>query len=698
MGYSCPEMSPTRRNLLVCFVLVAITLVVYGQVWRFGLVDLDDDAYISHNPYVQLGVTSDSVRWAFGAIYEGNWHPMVWLSYFPDTEIARIAAAYGVGLGPGNAGVYHLSNLFEHIASTLMLFFIMLKLLGSPWRSAFVAAIFAIHPLHVESVAWATERKDTLSALFWMLTTLAYLNYVRGPGPGKYALLITSFAMGLMSKSMLVTLPIVLLLMDYWPLRRIKPTGDRGKTRRIYPLVREKIPLFALSTAAAIVAFIAQRSAAYVAPEEAFPIGVRLANAFVSCIRYIWLTILPRNLSPCYLHPGRSLPVWIVLASGLILTCVTVAAIRFARRIPYLTVGWFWFLITLLPVIGLVQVGAQSMADRYTYIPMIGLLVIAVCGVPDMLSRVSIPRYGLAAISCAAIVPLMLTAHRQVGYWSDSVGLYRRIIRVSPQSHTGYSGLGAALAAQGKTSAARRCLRRAIELDPTDIPARINLGISLAIAGKLDQAGDCYRQALDLDPNEPRANYNLGNVLVMQGKLAKAAGYYRRAIASRPSFVEAHVAFANASAIMGRPRDAIEHYREAIRLNPNDAGVYFHLAGAYEDQGRIRDAIDYYRETLRLAPKRWDAANNLAWILATNTELANPGEAVKVAENACRGLKNPPPALLDTLAAAYAACGRYAEATDTEQRALAIAVEAKQTVVAKDIRSRLKLYQAHRRS
>lgn len=692
------DMSPTRRNLLICLTLVVIALAVYGQVWKFGLVDLDDDAYIAHNPYVQLGLRSDSIRWAFTAIYEGNWHPMVWLSYLPDTEIARGLAARGIKLGPGNVGVYHLSNVAQHVASTLLLFFILLRMTGSPWRSAFVAAVFAAHPLHVESVAWVTERKDTLSALFWMLTILAYLNYVRNPSVGRFALVAISFAVGLMSKSMLVTLPLILLVIDYWPARRYELSTDgRSLVRSAWPLVREKMPLFALSAACGVVSFIAQGRAANIAPDEVFPAGVRVANALVSYVRYIWLTILPHDLSVCYVHPGRSLPIWAVVLSAVFVIGMTVLAVRFAQRVPYLTLGWLWFVITLLPVIGIVQIGSQALADRYAYIPMVGLLLIAAWGLPELLARIAGARHGLALAGCAAVVLLTLAAHKQVGYWRDSESLYREVVRVNPRSHIGYSGLGTALSAKGRQDEARKCLLRAIEIDPTDVAARINIGISLAVQGKLDQAVSYYQQAIDMVPGEPRANYNLGNIFVMQSKLRQAAECFRQAVASRPSFVEAHISLANVAVLLNRPDEAITHYTTAIRLKPGDANTHFHLAGVLEDRGRFPEAIDQYREAVRLDPKRWDAANNLAMILATRTDpkCSDPLEAVRLAETACRQVNNTQPALLDTLAVAYAAAGRYDSAAAAGERALGLATSAKQTRMAEDIRARLRIYRNH---
>lgn len=676
----------TRRDLFVCLILVVLVVSVYGQVSRFGLVDLDDDSYVTHNPYVLLGFRPDTVRWAFTAVYEGNWMPMVWLSYMADTGIARGLAAHGISLGPGGFGVFHLSNVAQHLLSSILLFFIFLRMTGSRWRSALVATIFAIHPLHVESVAWVAERKDTLSALFWMLTMLAYLNYVRRPGLGRYVLVAVSLALGLMAKSMLVTLPAILLLMDFWPLGRL------ASARNVWPLLREKLPLFALSAGSALMAFHAQGSAAYIAPDAVFPTSVRLANAFVSYAKYVGLTILPQGLSVCYVHPGRTLALWAVALAAVFVLGATFLAIRYARRVPYVAVGWLWFVITLLPVIGLVQIGDQALADRYAYIPMIGLSLIAAWELPTLArSRL---RLALASGACAAVILLAWAAHAQAGYWRDSLTLYRRVVSVNPRSRVGYAGLGTALAAKGRQREAIDCFRRAIAMHPKDVTCRVNLGISLASQGKLDEAVVCFGQALEMNVGDPRANYNLGNIFVMQNKLKEAAERYEQAVASQPSFVEAHVSLANVSALLGRTDDAIAHYTEAVRLNPADPNTRFHLAGALEERKDIAEAIIQYREALRLAPTHWEAANNLAWLLATQTDprCFDPREAVRVAEACCRQSDAPHAPLLDTLAVAYAADGRYDKAAEAARRALRLAESTKQTQMANDVRAKLRLY------
>jgi protein O-mannosyl-transferase len=682
--------SSLRFNLLVCLTLTVLASIVYWQVAGFDLVGLDDDSYISQNPYVLLGFRNDTVRWAFSAVYQGIWHPMIWLSYMADTEIARSLAMRHIQVGPGNSGVYHLTNAVQHLLSAILLFFIFLRMTGSRWRSAFVAAIFAVHPLNVESVAWVAERKNTLSTLLCMLTMLAYLNYVRRPGWGRYALMIALFVLGLMAKAVLVTLPVMLLFIDYWPLRRFEKSSA-------WLLLREKLPMFGLAAASGVMAFIAQRMGGLVAPDDAFPFGVRIANAFVSFVKYIWLMIVPRNLSVCYVHPGRTIPAWLVLLCAAMVVGITVFAIQRRSRTPYLFVGWMWYLATILPVIGIVQVADQGLADRYIYIPMIGLLIIAAWGLPDLLSRFAPLRLAppLTAAACVVLLLLTMTAHKQVSYWRDGETMYRQVIKVNPTSRTGYSGLGSALAAKGQHEEAQACLHKAIEIDPRDVPSRINMGIDLAVQGRLDEASYYLRQAMEMWPGDPRANYNLARILVMRGKLKEAEAYYSQAVESQPSFVEAQIDLANTLLLLGKPVEAVAHYSEAIRLRPNRASTHILLAGALEELGQLKDAIGHYREAIRLDPRRWDAANNLAWILATQSDprYSDPREAIRLAETTCRQVKNRNPQLLDTLAVAYAADGRYEDAAATARRALGLAESAKQARMVREIRAKLQRYE-----
>lgn len=683
--------SSLRFALVVCLILAALVTAVYWQVREFELVGLDDDSYIPQNAYVLLGLRHDTIRWAFSAVYQGIWHPMIWLSYMSDTEIARWLAQHGIRLGPGGVGVYHVTNAVQHLLSSIILFLIFLRITGSRWRSAFVATVFAVHPLNVESVAWVAERKNTLSTLLCLVTMLAYLNYVRRPGLARYGLTILLLALGLMAKAVLVTVPIMLLLIDYWPLKRFD-------VKTPWSLVREKLPMFAMAAASGVMAFIAQRMGGLVAPDEVFPLGVRVANAFVSILKYVWLMVVPRNLSVCYVHPGRSIPEWLVVLCAFTVVAITWAVIRYRAKIPYLFVGWTWYLATILPVIGIVQVADQGLADRYIYIPMVGLLIVAAWGSTGVLRRLPLVRSApaFAAACCIVVLAFAATARTQTSYWRDSVKMYRQVIAVNPTSRTGYSGLGSALMMRGSHTEARSCLRKAIEIDHRDVTSRINLGISFAMQRKLDEAAYYLHEALDMRPEEPKGNYNLARILVMQGRTKEAAGYYARAVESQPAFVEAQLEFGNVLFLLGKTGHAIERYRTAIRLRPNWASAHVLLAGAMESRKQLDGAISHYRAALRLDPKRWDAANNLAWILATQSHpsYSNPREAIRLAETTCRIARQGNPQLLDTLAVAYAANGRYDKAAETARKALRLAETAKQESMTRQLRARLRDYEA----
>ena len=419
----------SRRQVgVICVALVLLTLVVFWQTLDFSFVDLDDRAFVGSNPYVQQGLNWGSIRWALTSATSGNWQPAVWLSYMLDYQVN--------GLDPQ---VFHLTNVALHVANTLLLFGILLSLTGLPWRSAFVAALFAIHPLHVESVAWVAERKDVLSTLFWLLTIWAYVRYVRGQNTARYIVVIAVFALGLMAKPMLVSLPIVLLLMDFWPLRRMA-----GKVR-LRNLIIEKLPMLVLAAFSCGLTMWAQATGGAVQSLNDYPVGVRLANAGVAYVGYLAKMVWPRGLAVFYPHPGNTLPTWQVAGSYALLTALTALALLWARRRPYLLVGWLWYVISLIPVIGIVQVGAQAMADRYTYVPLIGIFIAVAWLVADLVGaprRVGLvaaaARTGLAVVAVSIIAALAVAAHSQVGHWRDTKTLFRhalRVIEIDPKEY-----------------------------------------------------------------------------------------------------------------------------------------------------------------------------------------------------------------------------------------------------------------------
>src|SRR5512139_1612417 len=401
------------RSLIICLVLVVITAGVYLQAGDHEFINYDDPLYVTNNPQVKAGLTGKNILWAFSTTRASNWHPLTWLSHMLDVQL--------FGLNPRG---HHLMNVFIHCVNTVLLFLLLTKMTATPWQSLFVAALFALHPLHVESVAWVAERKDVLSGFFWLLTLLLYVRYVNSPGTVRYLLVVASFAAGLMSKPMLVSLPLVMLLLDYWPLKRL------GTQASPVSLLKEKLPFFLLSLLSALVTMHAQKAGGALKSMDVVPLAMRVENSLVSYATYIVKTVWPQDLALFYPFP-LSLALWQVLASCLLLIAVSAGVVLLRKRHPYLLTGWLWFLITLVPVIGLVQVGGQAMADRYTYIPHIGLFVMAAWAVPELLKGMRRRRVVLAGAACVILAILTVVTWRQLGYWRDNITLYERTLSVT---------------------------------------------------------------------------------------------------------------------------------------------------------------------------------------------------------------------------------------------------------------------------
>jgi tetratricopeptide (TPR) repeat protein len=459
-------MTPRLRTILFCFLLILVSSAVFAGVRTHQFV-FDDLGFISRNALVKDGLTGNGFVWAFTTRLMGIWHPVTWLSHMLDCQLFGVAPA-----GP------HLMNLFFHIANTLLLFLLLLYCTRAEWPSFIVAALFAIHPLHVESVAWVAERKDVLSAFFWLLTMWAYVGYVRSPGWRRYALVLISFCLGLMAKPMLVTLPLVLLLWDYWPLGRWAPQGaaapDTGQPAGNFPypritlkrLVWEKTPLFVLVVLFSLVTIYAQQAGAMVVSLADIPLGARISNALVAYVSYLGKTVFPFHLAVLYPHPGNAIPGWKVLGSALGLALLSWMIIRRARRYPYLLVGWLWFLGTLVPVIGLVQVGMQAMADRYTYIPLIGIFIMAAWGMADLLASWRCPKFLLPLVAGVMIAVYGTVAWFQVGYWRDAVTLFQHTLSVTPNNPMIEGALAEALYYRGEKDQALVHFQEFIILNP----------------------------------------------------------------------------------------------------------------------------------------------------------------------------------------------------------------------------------------
>ena len=561
-----------RRNLIVCLVLAAATLALFWQVRDHDFIDLDDDLYVSANGYVRGGLSRESLLWAFTTFAGANWHPLTWLSHMADGEM------FGL-----NAGRHHLTSALIHTPNSLLLFLVLLRMTRALWRSALVAALFALHPLHLESVAWIAERKDVLSTCFWMLTLASYLAYVKRPGYPLYLLTLVTFACGLMAKPMLVTLPCVLLLLDYWPLGRLElgqssaaPTGyhqrqatGAGRRNTAAALLVEKIPFFLLSAASSVITVLAQRRGGAIQSVELFSLPSRIANALVSYVRYIGKMIWPEHLAIYYPHPGDTLPLWQPAAAALVLATISVLALRAARRHPYLIVGWLWYLGTLVPVIGLVQIGGQAMADRYTYVPLVGLFLMIAWGGAELAARRSFLRKPLAVLAVLIVTALGLRSWWQLQFWRDSITLFEHTLQATSGNSLIHNNLGIALARQGRVEEAVAHYREALTIDPVNLNSHINLGVALVDLGRLEEAVDRYSQALELRPDHPGVHNNLGNALALLGKLDEAAAEFNQALKLRPDYYEAHNNLGVVLAQQGRLSEASSYFMEALRINPS---------------------------------------------------------------------------------------------------------------------------------
>jgi len=511
-----------QRENLAAVALVVMTLVVFGPVIGFDYVTIDDDSYVTGNPHVRDGLSGDSVLWAFSTFYFSNWHPLTWLSHMADCQL------FGVKPGP-----HHFVNLLFHTINVLLLFWMLKGMTGALWRSAFVAALFALHPLHIESVAWISERKDLLSGLFWMLTLMAYTEYVRKPGWTRYAAVVALFAAGLMAKPMIVTLPCVLLLLDFWPLNRVR-NEDSSFGRTFWVLVREKFPLFVLSAVSSVITILAQRSGEAVASTDLMTFGIRFENAVVSYAKYIGKTFYPTNLAIPYVHPGATLT--LVQAGGAVLLLVVViaAVIVLARRSPYLLVGWLWFIGMLVPVIGIVQVGSQGMADRYTYLPLIGLFIMVAWGV-EQASRNSRALRGVVTVAAlVCLVVLAVCCRAQLHYWRNGITLFEHSLRVDDKNPPAHNNLGVALMAEGEHGRAAEHFKRALELSPGNVDALNNRGGAMIALGRYAEAAEVLTQVLESTPDDASAHSNLGVALYFQGKFEEAAKQLKRALELDP--------------------------------------------------------------------------------------------------------------------------------------------------------------------
>ncbi len=610
-----------RKEIIICLFLVAASLIVYGQVITHEFINYDDGVYITENPHVKDGFTLESIKWAFTTGHATNWHPVTWLSHMLDIEI--------YGLNPMG---HHWTNLQIHIVNSILLFLVFKIMTGAIWKSAFVAAIFALHPLHVESVAWVAERKDVLSAFFWILGMWAYVHYVKQPDKKRYFLLILLFVLGLMSKPMLVTLPFVLLLLDFWPLSRFRSTTKKDYNfsyKRLAGLIWEKLPLFALSAISCIITFFVQKHGEAVVSLEAFPLTFRIANSLISYITYIEKTIWPQNLAllypyPTILSPGR------VIVSGSLLLCISALVFRTINRFPYLAAGWLWYLGTLVPVIGLVQVGSQSMADRYTYIPLIGIFIIATWGIADISARWQNRKILLSLSSASVLAAIIISAWFQTHYWQNSITIFTHTLNITNHNSV----------------------------------AHYELGLAFEHTGKLNKAVLHYNEALKINPDYAQAHNNLGTVLARQENMEAAIYHYDQALQIDPDYSKACYNLAKAYLTLNKIETAIYYLQEALRIDPDMTIALFNLSWIYAT--------------------------------SENEKTRNGIKAVELAEKLCKLTKYKQPLGLDALSAAYAEAGKYDDAVFTAGKALELVLLYGPEELVSGINKRLSLYKSGR--
>ena len=591
-------------KIAICIFLAVSTFAVYSQVQDHEFINYDDDKYVTNNEYVKAGFTRDSVGWALTTSYNSNWHPMTWLSHMLDAQL----------FGPNSKG-HHLTNLLFHIANVLLLFLVLLRMTGALWQSGFVAALFALHPLNVESVAWVAERKNVLSTFFWLLTMWAYIRYAQKTNLKRYSLVILFFAMGLMSKPMLVTLPFVLLLLDYWPLRRLQSDRRTAISRLVY----EKIPLLVLVAGSVVTTLTVQKMGGALGSLNAFPIQERVINALVSYWLYLQKMIWPGGLAIFYAHPENTLSVWKGLATAALLALVTTAAIRLARRAPYFAVGWFWYLGTLIPVIQLVQTGSIAMADRYAYVPLIGIFIIIAWGLPELLAKWRL-RSRILTIAAGIWIPtLMLMTWNQVSHWKNSITIFSHAIEVTdieyPNFLLAHNNLANALLAEGRTGKAISHYKMAINLMPDYAVNHNHLANALFAEQKTEEAISHFKMAIELMPDYAFDHNNLGTVLLAEQKTEEAISHYKTAVKLLPDYATAHYNLGFALMKEKKTGEAIFHFKMAIQLEPNNTNAHSNLGNALLAEQKTKEAISHYKIAINLKPDNPLALQNFKMAL-----------------------------------------------------------------------------------
>jgi tetratricopeptide (TPR) repeat protein len=720
-----PTKEPPASNierwqvLAVCLVLAAITFAVFGQTAGFRFINYDDDIYVYDNPVVTTGFTLKGAVWALTYGEIGHWHPLTWMTHMADCQVHGLWA-----------GGHHLTNVALHAAAAVLLFLALREMTGNLWRCAFVAAVFAVHPLRVESVAWIAERKDVLSGVFFMLTLWAYARYARQPSRGRYAEVALWYCLGLLCKNMLVTLPFVLLLLDWWPLDRMTLDGaDGGKLGApFWRLVREKIPLFLLSVGSCVATVLAPEK---VLDSYRLPFLERMGNALVSYGVYLWQMVFPGGLAIPYLNPPNGQPLWKVGAAFVLLAAISISVVACRRTRPYLMTGWLWYLGMLVPVIGIVQISFNAAhADRYTYLPGIGLVLAGTWAVGDWSPGWKQRRAALCGLMAAVISVLMACAWKQTTYWKsdetlwthtlacttgnylahcnlaeallqkgkvdEAIAHYQKVLQIKPDCAQAHYDLAIALRQIGKVDDSIAQYQNALQIYPDYAEAHNNLAEALLQKGRADEAITQYQKILQIKPDNAKAHFNLAIALRQKGRVDEAIAQYQNALQINPDYAEAHNNLGNALRQKGRVDEAITHFQDALQIKPDYAEAHYNLGIALQQNGRADEAIAQYQKALQIKPADPAIQNDLAWLLATCPEasLRNGDKAVQLAQraNELAGGKNP--VFLHTLAAAFAEAGRFSDALRSEQKAIELARAAGRQDMAGQFSGGLKRYEA----
>jgi protein O-mannosyl-transferase len=714
--------------LLTSLALILVTIATYWSALHCQFVDYDDNDYVTHNPHVQSGITTQSVAWAMTAKYVGNWHPLTWISHMLDYQL--------FGLNPEG---HHATNLLLHTFNVVLLFLAMRRMTGAHWRSAFVAALFAVHPLHVESVAWVAERKDVLSTFFGLLAIAAYIRYTEKPKLARYLLVALLFALSLMSKAMLVTLPLILLLLDFWPLKRIAISATSNSDSesnnpsfsnqlpRLGRLALEKLPLLLLSCLSSLITVSAQGVAV---GQLKLPFYIRLANAVLSYFRYIAKMFWPTKLVVLYPFPNGVL--WQVVIASIVIVGFSVLVIRLRAKCPWLFTGWLWYLGTLIPVIGVVQFGMQSIADRYTYVPLIGLFVILAWGGFALAERWRIDPLSLGVLSLIPIAVCAGLTRIQLTHWKDTVALFEHALRwtspngiiendlaavfltrgnvdaayehaaaavkILPEYTDALSNLGSALLAKGKIDDSIACYRRALQLRPGDSDLHHDLGCALVKKDDWNAAIDEFQVATRLNPGAVQFHSDLARALLTNGKLDEGTQELQKILQIDPNHWESHYSLGQISLSQGKIEEAAHHYSDAIHINATNGMLHFRLGLALNLLNKNEEAAQEYQQSLNYDPHNVEALNNLAWMRASssNPKLRNGKEAVRLAEEACRLDQTHDARYVSTLAAAYAADNQFEKATQTATQAAGIAAAAGNPDFARECARRAELFQSQK--